>query len=987
MADMADPIKVQDNEPEKDQEPPAQFDTDELKEMYKNVRDIKSDQLKVENHVRRLFDEKQFDDEKYQSLKEISILALNDFIQETSNSASYADKRYLYRLKYKILAKGLRAKFNGFFNNNVEKKEFDFFDNENTLIRTLSKLQDVSKEDLENQNKIKQSKKKVKALKQLKKKTQQVQHEFKYSMKMVNELKSKIQELKTKYEGFINNTKLPALDEIKDDENKLKNITENIFQIYSKHGKTNPELNDIEYDAKKHAKLIKEMFIILQHRHGIYTDREISEIKDYTEAYMSANFLLDKIINLNKNIQQGNGADATTNTDGDTSDNASNNNFKHISNDAEIAKQSRTLLSQIDNIIKRSKTFVPQDEKYNKNLNDIYKKAEEYNNTIQKKFIELQEKDHTTPSAPPHVEGSSVGGGGNKEDGTNKKKNITIQDKYDFLDGKQKELDKMQAEAENDLYKLQAEQIDTDIIPDFLHEMFNSIQYKSLLITEYSTSNPKIKALDSNNVKTFIKRFMEQVEKNQEEDFESPDHDKYLQDKTYSFVNFFTNFNKVNGFEYGNIKEYYTLYGTEYRNHIENYKKELNNFLVNFQANIEKIDIRFSSENAWYMFKTYFAFIVILFLMVYLFFTYFDKVLKFFNSVYHKNLSYRPLLVDDSMYYSYSTIFSHNVGGWEYYYEYGTSTRIAIYFALLFLIIIPNLYKFTNLYAGQARVVKTFWFDYEALKRFKIWEIFQTNTHVFDKTAEPLMYYGIILMIIIIIINLLYYGILLTQTDVLKKRYDNHQTINNLYENHFNLDLMNYLLRNDVKDPNGNLITSQRDKLRQWMYIGDMEKNLETGADRKYIYQWLRKNSNADETKTVLDSWRERIGDKNNDDDMITKKYKIFTTYVFVNEYVNQNYKYKRVLLDSTNNDTKPSIFLYQAKSQKNILPINIDSYTKNGNKNYITDIIIAPDNDSITFMENYFNITFNKDYKLTAWIVETTGNPETKNDRKKYKK
>jgi hypothetical protein len=417
----------------------------------------------------------------------------------------------------------------------------------------------------------------------------------------------------------------------------------------------------------------------------------------------------------------------------------------------------------------------------------------------------------------------------------------------------------------------------------------DKLVYKDLVIVEYSTKN--VSEIDKDVIKPdqdyykYISNFQEFIKNNNDGkgmNFADRTKDRSLLVKRYPIHQYFSFFNKNIGFDYKSVKDNYIQNAGKYKDNVEKYSKRLDKFfdeLENFKNNdgLNTIENKFekSLNNIQFLFQKYYGFILIIILIIILFASYLDYVIRFFNSVYSQKMSLSPSLINNSMYDSYARIFSMTIMGNEQYFDYKTMLHFVIYVVLFIMIVSINIYYLADSYNGRLRVMNFIphpWSTHEV--------------YIFDKRANTLMFYGIVLLIVIIILNMIYYFTVFTQSDIFKTRYESHNEIQNLYNN-INLELLDLFLRSDVYEENKDhepiFLDSYDAKLASWMFNG---------------------------TEDEINS---RIG-KTDDKELKNKRLKILMTIVFANHFVSS--KYKRALFDIPNigdlsNTEKPSIFLY----------------------------------------------------------------------------
>jgi hypothetical protein len=420
--------------------------------------------------------------------------------------------------------------------------------------------------------------------------------------------------------------------------------------------------------------------------------------------------------------------------------------------------------------------------------------------------------------------------------------------------------------------------------------------YKDLVIVEYSTNN--VSEIDRDVIEgdqdyyQYIANFQEFIKNNNDGkgmNFADRTKDRSLLVKRYPIHQYFSYFNKNIGFDYKSVKDNYMQNAGKYKDNVEKYSKRLDKFfleLENFKNNdsLNTIRNKFgkSLNNIQFLFQKYYGFILIIVLIITLFASYLDSVIRFFNSVYSRKMSLSPSLIDNSMYDSYARVFSMKIMGNEQYFDYKTMLHFVIYVVLFIMIVSINVYYLADSYNGRLRVMNFIphpWSTHEV--------------YIFDKRANTLMFYGIILLIFIIIINMIYYLTVFTQSDIFKTRYEGHNEIQKLYNN-IDLELLDLFLRYDVyeenKEQEPTFLDSYDAKLASWMFNGTEE-----------------------EINSRIGLFKVDGTDAENEDSK-RKRFKIFATIIFANHFVTT--KYKKSLFDLSNlkglsNTEKPSIFLY----------------------------------------------------------------------------
>lgn len=430
----------------------------------------------------------------------------------------------------------------------------------------------------------------------------------------------------------------------------------------------------------------------------------------------------------------------------------------------------------------------------------------------------------------------------------------------------------------------------------------DKIIYKDLIIVQYSTKNTE--EIDKNltpydyskaGFYQYIANFQEYIKNNKEGknmNYADRTKDRSLLVKRYPIHQYFNVFNKNNGFDYKGIKATYLADKDAFKKNVDYYSNRLDKFfedLDNFRDrdNLNTIKNNFGKgiNNIWYNLKNYYGFIIIILALIALFYYHLQDVLTFFNSVYSRKMSLSPSIMDNSMYNGYAEIYSLNMFGIEQYYEKKTMYKAVMYGTIFFLIVLINLWYISDSLSGRLRVcnfIPHYWSTSEV--------------YIFDKRANTIMYYGVLFLIFVIILNILYYLSVFSQSDIYKTRYESNKALNELYQN-MDTNLLHHLLATDVTE-DGETLTKFEDKLANWMYNG---------------------------TEAELNT---RIGNRNNSDDMYSKRFKILMTIVFIKHYIAP--KYKKALLEYTDiNDFQnnpPDIFLYSREEMLDgVLPQNYD--------------------------------------------------------------
>jgi hypothetical protein len=439
----------------------------------------------------------------------------------------------------------------------------------------------------------------------------------------------------------------------------------------------------------------------------------------------------------------------------------------------------------------------------------------------------------------------------------------------------------------------------------------NQLEYDNIYIVEYRTDN--IEEIDKffegfslndfsiNDLYQYIANFQKYIEKNNEGknmDFADRTKDRSLLVKRYPIHQYFTTFNKNNGLDYKGVKNAYVNGDKLYIKAIKFYEKRLDAFLQkleNYRSSNNENTGWFNTKgiDLWYTMVNHYGFIIIIIILIILFVLHLSTFTSFINSVYQRKLSLQPSIIDDSMYAGYADIanvYMPALG--EMYYERIAMATFLAYFLLFIFVVLINLWYISDALQGRMRV-----WNFIPLH----WII--TSTHelyIFDKRANFVMYYGLMILIFIIIVNILYYLIIFnTQSDTFKTRYESNKELQELYEN-IDKDLLKYLLDNNIEEVDGVKLNTIDLKLAHWMYGGTVQQ-LETRIGRT--------NPEAADMENTK-----------------KKRFKILLTVVFVKHYVGPKYKKELSNITDIEEDPLPNVFLY-SRSQllDGVLPQRYD--------------------------------------------------------------
>ena len=442
------------------------------------------------------------------------------------------------------------------------------------------------------------------------------------------------------------------------------------------------------------------------------------------------------------------------------------------------------------------------------------------------------------------------------------------------------------------------------------------LKYDDIYIVEYRTDN--IEEIDKNinadegtpgDFYQYIANFQEYIKKNNEGkdlNFADRTKDRSLAVKKYPIHQYFAVFNRNHGFDYKGAKNAYAKGGTKYIKSINSYDERLDVFLQeleNYKNNKDITDpsnrffgrLFFKSYNIdfQHMIYNYYGFIIIILILLILFSYHLNTFTSFVNSVYQRKLSLQDNILNDSMYIGYADIAKVYMPGLgERYYERIAMSTFLAYFLLFVFLILVNLWYISDTLQGRLRVwnfVPLHWFLNSTYELY-----------VFDKRANFVMYYGLMILIFIIIFNILYYLIIYTTlSDTFKARYESNKELQELYEN-IDKDLLKDLLDNNIEEVDGVKLNTIDLKLAHWMYGGTVQQ-LETRIGRT--------NPEAADMENTK-----------------KKRFKILLTVVFVKHYVGPKYKKELSNITDIEEDPLPNVFLY-SRSQllDGVLPQRYD--------------------------------------------------------------
>ena len=439
------------------------------------------------------------------------------------------------------------------------------------------------------------------------------------------------------------------------------------------------------------------------------------------------------------------------------------------------------------------------------------------------------------------------------------------------------------------------------------------LKYKNLFIVEYSTEN--VKEIDKNitqgeqgpeDLYQYIANFQEYINNNnrgKKINYADRTKDRSLSMKEYSIAKYFATFNRNNGFDYKGFRNAYTKDIAKYTKAINNYEKLLDVFLKELENYRENNNLNFGffqtnfNFNINYILSNYYGFIIIIVILITLFGYYLSTFTSFVNSVYQRKLSLEPSIIDDSMFAGYAEIRSMYVLGFGE--SYHQRKDVAIFFAYLILfifVVMVNIYNISDALQGRLRVWNFIPIPFYSTQEF----------YIFDKRANFVMYYGIIMLIFIILFNIIYYASVFSRSDIFETRYESNKELQGLYDE-MDKSLLTYLLNNDIIEFEGVTLNTIDLKLARWMY-GETEKEL----DKR-----IGNTSNIEETKKL--------------------RFKILLTVVFVKHYAGLKYKKELSKITDIEADPLPNVFLH-SKSQllDGVLPQNFKSILSDSTINII---------------------------------------------------
>jgi hypothetical protein len=525
----------------------------------------------------------------------------------------------------------------------------------------------------------------------------------------------------------------------------------------------------------------------------------------------------------------------------------------------------------------------------------------------------------------------------------------------------------------------------------------NKLEYSDLIVVEYSTTNTA--EIDKNitsyengplDFYQYIANFQEYIKNNNEGinmNYADRTKDRSLLVKKYPIHKYFTEFNKNMGFDYKSIRKAYLKDSVLYTSMVNYYDMRLGKFLTEFQnyKNNKNLDLNLTSMqrmqnwfntktfSSWFVFQNYYGFIFIIIFMLSLFFINLNTFTTFINSVYQRKMSLEPNIIDDSMYKGYAEIYSLNIMGREQYYEINTMVKFILYTLLFFLVVSINLWYLSDSLQGRLRV-----FNFIPIPYYSTAELY-----IFDKRANFVMYYGLIILIFAIIFNILYYLFVFSQSDVFKMRYESNEALQDLYKE-MDIDLLKYLLDNNIQEIDGERLNTIDLKLAYWMYGGteeELDKRIgktiaiipastqaekDASENKKNAYGAIQTLINGYQStdytakEDILSYATNRYNEAattdaavdNRNTDVTTnvsetkkKRFKILLTVLFVKHYIGPKYKNSFSNIIDIQTDPLPNVFLYSKHQYLDgVLPQNYESVIPNHSSTFAI-IKKPPDN------------------------------------------
>lgn len=851
---------------------------DETKGIYKQISDINTKQQKIEQYFKNIFNNKKYDDEI--ELKKGLIQLLNDLINETS-ILSNDNRRYLYVLNYKIQPKeGTFKKLSKMLSSSQDKnlKDNEFFDDKNELTKAVSSSQVKTKEEAERDKRKREAIAKQQAAefdaKKAEEITSNVQKQTGGAINL-NPFKSTLsfeeEEIKKTIKN-INSINFNDNSDVKIVIKNIKNLSNNVDKISAsiskiqKSVKTSAELQIVidvinGYNSKIQNELNQKRNDITKFQSKITMDEQKQITATITTLEIAQKRLTDTIQETKAKLQSLEFVENQIKSD------QSNNNLDDIKKQLTIAEKKvsdaekkvdkpgifttkKTALSNLEKAKKRVNDLKQQLSKETKNEAQAKSEVSKINSNRSQKEADLQAQTNNELSA---IMMENI-----------KAQNDSIQSRKSEADAQLTYLDTKEA----------YDKLSLD--PSFtLDEKLKDIQYKSILIKEYSTKN--LFHIDDiiakNDYTEYINQFRKYIDDNNKGKFDltNKDHDRSLFVKTYPIHQYFTNFNKNNGFQFNSVKKLYKEDSDKYIRNIEFYIYSLDRFLEHFENYINNWEIRdVSTLSIYSIFTNYWGAILTVIMIIILMLIYFKTFTDFAFSIYKKTFSFQKLILNDSMYSEYDDVY--NFGG--YYIDFKTLVYLGIYVILAILLIPLNLYNSVEVFKGNLKILGC--------------------KYIFNKGRNSLIFYGLLLLMFIIILNIVYIYISVAFYNTQQQRYDNHGKMQEIFYQYIDEPLSEHLFKKDLVEDNIPLVQVY-EKLNNWAYNGTKEEN------------------------------DQRAGNNTNSEDLVNKRFRMLITSVICIYYINDTSR--DIILGKTNllknsNFAKSSIFLYSKNDvTNNIIP------------------------------------------------------------------
>jgi len=871
------PIEDTTKENVKDKKEGEPIEDNNIKNIYTYIRDINTKQYKIEQYFKNVFDNKKYDNEV--DLKKGLLQLLNDLINDTSISSN-SNRKYLYVLNYKIKSNhSAMQKLKNivtFSSTDKNLKENELYDENNEMIKAVSASQKISIEEINRKKKIK--------------KAEAIKEATEFDLKRSEEISKKI-----KGGGFLDLFDSVSTSSAKKIENAIQSINREATIEYNIDNDVNIILKSIN-KIIDNVKSINTNFVKIINSAKTSKDLEdiISAIKnkkeDINTTITNVNDKLDKIINDNTSnlnhidkIKKLNDIKVkldkvSVHINNETSKADIKLISKQAVDDVVGSTQSEKVLQKLENDLANAKKNLKKAQEKSdspgfftsiKTAATNLQKAKDLVDTLEKELNSEKEKEKKFKSKIQIRDNKRDQSSYDEKAATAAKLKELAQNE---IDAKKEKIKSRNSEANAQLDYLNTEDANELLNEDpsfTLDEKLKDIQYKSIYIIEYSTKNLDLNEKDRD---AYVKKFREHIKANNKGkiDLTDKDQDKTLIVKKYPLQQFFINFNKTNGFHFNMIKKYEKDY-QNYVSNVKNYNESLNSFieyLDNYINNWEMKDI--GKYNIYYMVKNYWGSILTILMIIILVLLNFKSFFDFVYSIYKKSVSFQQLVQNDSMYSNYDDIYEF----YGYYIDFKNLALLGVYIILAMLIIPINLYNTADVYRGNIRIVGC--------------------KYTFNKNVQPILYYGILLIIFIIILGILYIYMYVGFFDTLKIRNENHKKLQDIIYKNLNEPLSEHLYKDDIIEDNIVLLQVY-EKLNNWAYNGTKEEN------------------------------DERAGNNTNNEDLINKRFSMLITSILCIYYINKQSKdtilNKNNLLKDTN-FAKSSIFMYSKKDvTNNILP------------------------------------------------------------------